>query len=117
MEIAAIHNMRAILRYYKKADEGLTEAIQALSGFITEVNEGKTIDSLMLSEARARQVYGVYLNRDGKKTLIEAFEGKMAAQLVIEGKRQTYRHLMIHEVKNFLALIADGAEYRPYKYY
>lgn len=56
MQIASIHNMRANIRYYNKK-KNLEDCLVQLSGMIKEVNEGKTINSLMLTEARARQVY------------------------------------------------------------
>ena len=37
---------------------------------------------------------GVYLNCEGKKLFIEAFENKMATKIVVKGKQLAYRQLM-----------------------
>lgn len=58
MEIASIHNMRSNLKYYnKKEKHELTFTIEYLSVCIKEVNEGRSINELLLIEARARQKY------------------------------------------------------------
>jgi len=59
MEIGSLHNIRANLRYYykhKKTDT-LKEAVEKLSGCIAEINNCKTINDMMLVEARARELY------------------------------------------------------------
>lgn len=64
MEIAGIHNMRANIRYYekKKSDARLEEVEKFLSEAIVCVNQAKTHEELMLTEARARQKYYLALN-------------------------------------------------------
>lgn len=58
MEIASIHNMRSNLRYYNKRETvNLTANIDFLSKCMKEINEGKSIDELLLIEARARGLY------------------------------------------------------------
>lgn len=63
MEIAALHNLRANLRYYSKGKTSsetsgaLNEAIVQLSDYITQVNQAKTVDEMLLVEGRARQLY------------------------------------------------------------
>ena len=57
MQISSLHNMRANLRYYKKKRDTtkLTEAISKISQYISNINQSKTINDMMLIEARARQ--------------------------------------------------------------
>lgn len=57
MEIAGLHNMRSNLRYYQKKNGKLSQEIMQLSERITAINEGKSVDELLLIEARARQLY------------------------------------------------------------
>lgn len=57
MEIAGIHNMRSNLKYYHKKNGGLEQYIATLGDEITAINEGKSVDALLLIEARARQLY------------------------------------------------------------
>ena len=62
-EIAGIHNMRANIRYYHKKNKGNLElTVQELSGYMKEVNEAKTVENLLLTEARARQKYYAAFN-------------------------------------------------------
>lgn len=62
MEIAGIHNMKANLKYYDKKGYALEEQIKALSIETASVNEGKSIEEIMLIEARARQIYYAAFN-------------------------------------------------------
>ena len=57
MEIAGIHNMRSNLRYYNKKNGGLEQWIDLLNNEIIAMNEGDSIEKLMLIEGRARQLY------------------------------------------------------------
>lgn len=58
MEIASLHNMRANLKYYKKKGiSSLEENIDFLSTCMKEINEGKSVNELLLIEARARIRY------------------------------------------------------------
>lgn len=56
---AAVHNMRANTRYYKKQrkDHIFTEIEDALSASLDELNSAGSVEQLMLIEARARQAY------------------------------------------------------------
>ena len=58
-EVAGIHNMRANLRYYqKKRDQKeLDQIVQRLTQYIDEIEVAKSVDEMMLVEARARQDY------------------------------------------------------------
>lgn len=57
-EIAGIHNMRENLRYYlRRGKDALAEHVQQLSACSKDANEGKSVDDLMLVEARARKCY------------------------------------------------------------
>lgn len=59
MEIAAIHNIRANTRYYKKTKnkESLGEIEKLLTEGIVKLNQCKSVDELLLEEARCRQIY------------------------------------------------------------
>ena len=57
MELASIHNMRANLRYYKKQGINTEDTIKLLSKSMSDANQAKTVNDLMLVEARARQAY------------------------------------------------------------
>lgn len=56
MELASIHNMRAIIRYYNKKKD-LGSYVEKMNQYMQEMNEGKSIEQLLLIEARARQDY------------------------------------------------------------
>ena len=62
MEIAGIHNMKANLKYYNKKGYGLKKQIEELSLENIAINESKSIDEMMLIEARARQIYYMAFN-------------------------------------------------------
>ena len=57
--MAAMHNMRANIRYYmrRRPNQILKETEQKLTQVIVAMNETKTVEELMLTEARGRQVY------------------------------------------------------------
>lgn len=59
MEMAAIHNIRANIRYYKKHnnDNKLIEIEKQLTEGIRRMNESQSVDELLLEEARCRQIY------------------------------------------------------------
>lgn len=57
MEVAAIHNIRANVRYYIKKGIDLLLLENELTVAIKHINECKTIDDLLLEEARCRQLY------------------------------------------------------------
>ena len=60
---------------------------------------------------------GVYMNTDGRKIFLQAFETKMRQRITIGGQTIPYEDLIRIEV-NKLAKYVDGKEqYRPYKYY
>lgn len=59
----------------------------------------------------------VYMNKQGKRIFLEKFEEKLNSKIVIKNKSQTYKQLMIEEVRNFQKFILDGEKYNPYKYY
>lgn len=70
MEMAAVHNIRANVRYFKKhkSDDELLEIEQILTDSIVKMNQCKSIDELLLEEARCRQRYyqgfNYFLNND-----------------------------------------------------
>ncbi|MCR5530875.1 MAG: CRISPR-associated endonuclease Cas1 [Lachnospiraceae bacterium] len=68
MEISSIHNIRANLRYYDKRGKALSEAVKSLSEGIKEINECKSVDGLLLIEARCRQLYYQAFNAILKKS-------------------------------------------------
>ena len=59
IEIASLHNMRSNLRYYakRKKDSRLLQSVQKITDSIVSVNQSKTIQKIMLEEARARETY------------------------------------------------------------
>lgn len=59
LEISGLSNMRANVRYYARRLKSveLKEIAAVLSECIKQMNEGKTLQELMLIEARARQKY------------------------------------------------------------
>lgn len=63
MEIAGIHNMRSNLRYYHKKNGGLEQWIDSLESEMDAINEGESIDAIMLIEARTRQLYYKAFNK------------------------------------------------------
>lgn len=64
MEIGAIHNIRANLRYYLKQRKSdlLSDSVKEISSIIKIINECKDHTSLLLTEARARNLYYSCLN-------------------------------------------------------
>ena len=76
MDIASVHNMRCNLRYYKKQKlpPKLDEGIHYLGDGIVKMNECKTVNELMMEEARCRQKYyqcfnEIITNRDFELTV------------------------------------------------
>ena len=61
MELAGLHNMRANIRYYNKRKD-LSYYVEALSQCISELNQGNSVEELLLIEARARQKYYSFFN-------------------------------------------------------
>ena len=58
MEIAAIHNMREVLRYYnRRSRNSLQRHVALLTNCIIAANECRDVNSLMLIEAKARKKY------------------------------------------------------------
>ncbi len=57
--MAALHNVRSNIRYYNKkiTSDTLTHAVSDMSESIKKINECKSIEDMMLIEARARQTY------------------------------------------------------------
>ncbi len=57
--MAAMHNIRSNVRYYykQKGTDKLEKCIDELTHVISEMNEAKSIDDLLLLEARGRQRY------------------------------------------------------------
>lgn len=59
LEKAYLFNLRATLRYYKRREENnqIDIVVSKITEIIEKINTTKTIDSLMMYEARARQMY------------------------------------------------------------
>lgn len=58
MENAAIHNIRANVRYYnKKQNKELSDVINKLTKAMKKIEECSTQDEILLEEARCRQMY------------------------------------------------------------
>ena len=64
LEMAAMHNLRANLRYYqkKRKSEVFQDTIEKFGSTISEMNEARDIDRLLMLEARARQMYYAMFN-------------------------------------------------------
>lgn len=68
--MAAIHNIRANVRYFEKHKhlEELKEIEMFLTSSISKMNQCKSVDELLLEEARCRQRYyqgfNLFLNDD-----------------------------------------------------
>lgn len=57
MEISALHNIRTNIRYHIKHGKNLSDAEIVLTEGIKQINESKSIDDMLLIEARCRQKY------------------------------------------------------------
>lgn len=59
MEQAFVHNMISNLKYYgrRTKSERIKEWLSGAGDFKTDINEAKSVDAMMLSEARCRQEY------------------------------------------------------------
>lgn len=57
MEISALHNIRANIRYHIKRGKDLGKAETVLTEGIRQIKESKTVDEMLLIEARCRQKY------------------------------------------------------------
>lgn len=62
MELAAIHNIRANIRYYNKKID-LSDQVKEMSEFMKMMNEGNSVEQFLLVEARARQIYYQVFNK------------------------------------------------------
>lgn len=64
IEIASIHNLRCNLKYYNKQHptEILRENINKLTEEMRQMNEAKSVDELLIIEARCRQKYYLCFN-------------------------------------------------------
>lgn len=63
MEIAAIHNIRANIRYYNKKNSDFKNIVEEMKNGIKKIDEAKTIDEILLIEARCRQIYYQAFNK------------------------------------------------------
>ena len=59
MDMASLHNLRCNLKYYMKHRKSmlLKETIKYLTQEIREMNEAKTVEQILMIEARCRQKY------------------------------------------------------------
>ena len=64
-----------------------------------------------------RKEDGVYLNKDGKRLFIEEFEKKMQDELVVKGKKYTYKRLIENDVFGYQRYVMTRESYKPFKYY
>lgn len=64
IEMASLHNLRSNLRYYRKKrrSERIVAGIEELTKYMAEMKRVPTIGDMMMTEARARQVYYRCLN-------------------------------------------------------
>lgn len=61
--IAAVHNMRANIRYYCKKHKIKRTDVEKITDFIPRMNEARTVQDLMLIEAQCRQYYYTYMGQ------------------------------------------------------
>ena len=59
----------------------------------------------------------IYLNKEGKRIFIRAFEDKLADRITVKDINYTYKQLIEAEVQKFHCYIAKGEKYKPYKYW
>ena len=58
IELAALHNLRANLKYYGRRKEGrFSEAVDIFDDIFEDMKKAKDINNLMLKEAKARRLY------------------------------------------------------------
>ena len=57
MEIASLHNIRSNLKYYAKQNDTLKDTVFTESDYIEQIRKAKTVEEMMLIEAKARQLY------------------------------------------------------------
>lgn len=64
-----------------------------------------------------RENGAVFLNEEGKRLFIKAFQQKLDDCVSIDKKKISYRQLMYTEVQKFQQCIENASVYKPYKYY
>lgn len=57
MEVASLHNIRSNLKYYAKQNETLKDVVSEETDYIEQIRKAKTVEEMMLIEAKARQLY------------------------------------------------------------
>ena len=57
----------------------------------------------------------IYLNKEGKRIFIKAFEEKLADKIKLGEKTYTYKQIIEEEIRKFKRYIVK--EYKPYKYW
>ena len=60
---------------------------------------------------------GVYLNAQGKRIFVKAFDEKMNSVITVNNKAVTYRQLIENEIFAFQRSLMKDEKYKPYKYY
>lgn len=58
----------------------------------------------------------VFLNKEGKRIFINAFERKMQTELQVKGTKTTYEAMMKEEINKIVQYLDRNVTYKPYKY-
>lgn len=59
----------------------------------------------------------IYLNKEGKRIFIKAFEEKLADKIKVGEKMYTYKQIIEEEIRKFQRYIVKEEKYKPYKYW
>ena len=60
---------------------------------------------------------GIYMNTQGRKIFLQAFEAKMRQRVTLDGRPVSYEELIRLEVNKLANHIDGKGQYRPYKYF
>jgi group II intron reverse transcriptase/maturase len=60
---------------------------------------------------------GIYMNTEGKKIFLRAFEGKMRQRVKTGGRSLPYEDLLLREVYKLADHVDGKGRYKPYKYF
>lgn len=75
------------------------------------------INKKMISASHFEQSHdGIYLNKEGKRIFLNAYEEKLNSKLTINNKVINYRKLLEQEVQKYKNYLLKDEKYKPYKY-
>ena len=64
-----------------------------------------------------KETGAVYLNKEGKRIFIRAFEEKMSDMIKLGERSYTYKQVIEEEIRKFQRYIVKEEKYKPYKYW